>query len=373
MLVQQHAMRALDLFSGIGGLSLALQSITYTIAYCEIDGTCQQVLAANMRSGKLHTAPIYPDITKLTAADIQGSRPDIIVAGFPCQDVSCLVPAGTAAGVHGSRSSLFQHIIRLARALPSVKYIFLENSPCLMTRGGADVLGALQQAGFKRFAHGLFSARDVGAPHLRRRWFCLASKLSHSPPQLPRLDGIPVMRHKWLREKGPKLIPKPISKSELRCLRTQCSMLGNAVVPQAACMAYALLCASLRSPIHTGTLSPSSMILTDRGAVMKADIAVPSHTRQARRLQPRITMMDDTGKIVHRSLWRTPVHALRAWSPCRTMTDRALWNLVNMIFFEENSVFKGQISDRPLTHTINPRFIEYLMGYPPKWTAYPCV
>lgn len=49
----------LDLFSGIGGFSLGLRSVCRTIAYCEQDTTCQQILTKNIAKGLLHRAPIF--------------------------------------------------------------------------------------------------------------------------------------------------------------------------------------------------------------------------------------------------------------------------------------------------------------------------
>jgi site-specific DNA-cytosine methylase len=59
-------MRTLDLFSGIGGFAVALQCVTKVAAYCEIDAACRSVLAANIRKGLLHNAPILDDVTKVS-------------------------------------------------------------------------------------------------------------------------------------------------------------------------------------------------------------------------------------------------------------------------------------------------------------------
>lgn len=82
-------MHAVSLFSGIGGIDLALKPHCHTRLYCEIDLACRQVLQARMASGQLHEAPIHADVTTLTKQTLQdllGSTPiDIITGGFPCQ------------------------------------------------------------------------------------------------------------------------------------------------------------------------------------------------------------------------------------------------------------------------------------------------
>lgn len=77
-------MRALDLFSGIGGISLALKDFCKVQAYVEIDDYCQAVLRSRIAEGKLDNAEIYSDVKKFkTEKEI-----DIIYGGFPCQGIS---------------------------------------------------------------------------------------------------------------------------------------------------------------------------------------------------------------------------------------------------------------------------------------------
>lgn len=158
----------LDLFSGIGGIALALHPWVQTVAYCEIEKYPQKVLRANMERGNLDTAPIYPDVTTLKGEDLE-HRIDIITGGFPCQDISV---AGHGRGLEGERSGLFFEIVRLACEL-SPRYIFLENVPAITSRGGVRVLAEITQIGYDcRWT--TLSAQTVGANHKRERWFLLA-------------------------------------------------------------------------------------------------------------------------------------------------------------------------------------------------------
>jgi site-specific DNA-cytosine methylase len=74
-------MNALDLFSGIGGISIALSEYCRTKYYCEIEPYCQAVLLSRMASGDLDNALIWDDITTLNAGEL--GAVDIIVGGFP--------------------------------------------------------------------------------------------------------------------------------------------------------------------------------------------------------------------------------------------------------------------------------------------------
>ncbi|WP_414699030.1 DNA cytosine methyltransferase [Oligoflexus sp.] len=72
----------------------------------------------------------------------------------------------------GKRSGLFGEIPRLAQELRS-PFIFLENVPGLRTRGLDRVVGELSSRRYDcRWR--MLSAADVGAPHIRKRWFLLA-------------------------------------------------------------------------------------------------------------------------------------------------------------------------------------------------------
>ena len=158
----------LDLFSGIGGLSMALNEWVRPIAYCEIDLYCQAVLISGMERFKLHNAPIWDDIRTLEASDLPQPI-DIIYGGFPCQDISI---AGNGKGLEGERSGLFFEIMRLAKEIkPS--FIFLENVPAITSRGGLRVIREVAEMGYDcRWC--VISAASVGAPHKRERWFLLA-------------------------------------------------------------------------------------------------------------------------------------------------------------------------------------------------------
>lgn len=157
----------LDLFSGIGGITLALNGWVRPACYCEIDKYAQSVLLSRIADGQLPRAPIWDDITSLNGSMLPNI--DIIYGGFPCQDISS---AGRGGGLEGKRSGLFFEILRLARETRPT-FLFLENVAAIRTRGLGTVIHALAEIGYDcRWT--MLSASDIGAPHKRERWFLLA-------------------------------------------------------------------------------------------------------------------------------------------------------------------------------------------------------
>lgn len=158
----------MDLFSGIGGISLALKEWVTPLAYCETDAYCQAVLLSRMAEESLCNAPIWDDVKTLDGTIFKGEI-DIIYGGFPCQDISV---AGKGKGLEGERSGLFFEIVRLAKEIKP-KFIFLENVPAITTRGGMRVIREITEMGYDcRWC--VISAASVGALHRRERWFLLA-------------------------------------------------------------------------------------------------------------------------------------------------------------------------------------------------------
>lgn len=161
-------LHGLDLFSGIGGNTLALRDYVRTVAYCEQDRHAQAVLLSRMADGNIEPAPIWDDITSLRGEHLNIPI-DIIIAGFPCQDISV---AGRGEGLDGQRSGLVFEIFRLIDEIKPA-FVFLENVPAIRTRGGERVVKELASRGYD-CRWDTLSAFDVGAPHKRERWFLLA-------------------------------------------------------------------------------------------------------------------------------------------------------------------------------------------------------
>lgn len=189
-------LRVMDLFSGIGGFSLGLKRAGgfKTVAYCEIDPYCQQVLQARMRDGSLDTAPICTDITKLDGKPWRGGV-DLICGGFPCQDISS---CGLRAGISGERSGLWGEMFRIICDVRP-EYVLVENVAALLERGMDRVLGDLAQGGFDA-EWSIVSACSMGAPHMRERVFIVAysDSVGSQTVQRKRRKDAPLLGERYL-------------------------------------------------------------------------------------------------------------------------------------------------------------------------------
>ena len=168
-------LNGLDLFSGIGGISLALSDWVCSVAYCESDLYAQSVLLSRMERVQLPAAPIWDDVRTLCREVIRADI-DIIYGGFPCQDISV---AGDGQGLAGKRSGLVSEIFRLVGDIRPA-FIFLENVPAIRTRGAELVVKTLARQRYD-CRWDVVSAAEVGAPHLRKRWFLLAADTNSFP------------------------------------------------------------------------------------------------------------------------------------------------------------------------------------------------
>jgi len=164
-------LNGLDLFTGIGGITLALSEWVKPVAYCEIDPYCQSLLLQRMQEGNLPKAPIWDDVQTLPHSELP--KIDIIYGGFPCQDISV---AGIGKGLEGERSALFFEIVRLAKEIKP-PFIFLENVSAIRGRGLNRVGEELAKLRYD-CRWGIISAREIGARHSRKRWFLLAYSTS---------------------------------------------------------------------------------------------------------------------------------------------------------------------------------------------------
>lgn len=179
-----------SLFSGVGGLDLAVESFfdADTVWHCEFDPEPSKVLAARW--------PDVPNLGDITQVDWATVAPvDILCGGFPCQDLSL---AGRRKGLRpGTRSGLWADFRNAIEALrPSI--VIIENvrgllsgcaesdsdvEPCPgcvgdgehrpLVRALGRVLGDLAALGFDA-EWGSLQASDVGAPHGRFRVFVVA-------------------------------------------------------------------------------------------------------------------------------------------------------------------------------------------------------
>jgi len=165
------------LFSGIGGLDLALEAFGHTPRWqAEIDPYARAVLARHWPG--IHC---FKDVREI---DHEAPPVDIICGGSPCRNIS---NAGNREGIDGAKSVLWSEFARIVRVLrPGL--VFFENVAAILGRGLVRVLGDLAACGYDAVWE-TFRASDVGAPHRRDRLFLLAYSDSERVRELRRWRG----------------------------------------------------------------------------------------------------------------------------------------------------------------------------------------
>jgi len=164
------AITHVSLCAGYGGidigLSRAIPSLR-TVAFSEIEAFACANLVSKMEAGLLDAAPIWTDLKTFPWAAFHG-RVDILSGGYPCQPFSS---AGKRLGTEDPRH-LWPYIANGIRAMRP-RLCFFENVEGHISLGLREVVSELEGIGYK-VAWGIFSAREVGAPHQRKRVFIMA-------------------------------------------------------------------------------------------------------------------------------------------------------------------------------------------------------
>lgn len=151
----------IDLFAGLGGFRLALESFGARCVYSnEWDIPVQKVYAENFGDTP------EGDITKVDEHAIPDH--DILCAGFPCQAFSI---SGKQRGFEDSRGTLFFDVARIVKAkMPKV--VFLENVKNFATHDNGRTLevvkSTMEELGYT-FYQRVLNAVDFGVPQKRER------------------------------------------------------------------------------------------------------------------------------------------------------------------------------------------------------------
>ena len=154
----------IDLFSGIGGFSLAARWAGLdTIVFCERDKFCQKVLNKHWPG-----VPIHDDIT--TFDGTKYSNVFLLTGGFPCQPFSC---AGKRRGKEDDRY-LWPDMLRvISETKPH--WVIGENVAGFVSMGLDGCISDLEREGYEVQPF-IIPACAVNAPHRRDRvWICAHS------------------------------------------------------------------------------------------------------------------------------------------------------------------------------------------------------
>lgn len=158
----------LDLFSGIGGFSLGLETagLADTVAFCDIDKYCTKVLNKHWPH-----VPVFSDIKELNYDKLKANginNIDIITGGYPCQPFSV---AGLKKGEEDPRH-LWPEYFRLVKELRPT-WVIGENVSGHVKQGLDTVLENLESEGYSTRTFSI-SASSIGANHKRERVWILA-------------------------------------------------------------------------------------------------------------------------------------------------------------------------------------------------------
>ena len=166
-------MNELALFAGAGGGLLGGHLLGWrTVCAVEWDSYAASVLVARQNDGCLPSFPIWDDVQTFDGRPWRGII-DVISGGFPCQDISS---AGKGAGIDGERSGMWRHMARIIGEVRP-KFVFVENSPLLTSRGLHRVIGDLAEMGYDA-KWGVLGAHHVGGLHKRDRIWIVANATS---------------------------------------------------------------------------------------------------------------------------------------------------------------------------------------------------
>lgn len=238
-----------SLFAGIGGFELGIERAipnAHTIWQVEQNTFCQSILRKHWPN-----ATIYDDVRTVGAHNLQPV--DMIIGGYPCQSTSL---AGNMRGLQDeNKSGLWWHMHRIIGDLKP-RIVIIENVANAIRLGGPEVVGSLATLGYN-CEWSIISAQQCGAPHLRKRWFCVAysngmrsDKTKHgrvtsvvnngAKIQCGRSSGNESTQTYWQRTAAPKPticamddgFSRGLDRATRRLHKEQLKALGNAIVPQ---------------------------------------------------------------------------------------------------------------------------------------------
>lgn len=164
-------MKSIELFAGIGGISLAAEwAGIETIAFCERDPFCQKVLNKHWPN-----VPIFDDVRTLNRKVLEekgvldpGGTVDVISGGFPCQPYS---KAGKRKGKNDDRD-LWPEMFRIIEEIRPT-WVVGENVANFANMELDRTLSDLESIGYKGQSF-IIPACAVNAKHRRERTFVLA-------------------------------------------------------------------------------------------------------------------------------------------------------------------------------------------------------
>jgi len=160
--------RVIDLFAGVGGLSLGFKMVGFDIVLAnEFD----ESIAKSYKYNHPETEVIVEDITKISHKDVFTKfkeKIEVVIGGPPCQGFS---QKGQRKSINDDRNYLFKQFVEVVKYVQP-KYFVMENVPNLLTTEGGyfkeEIITLFESLGYK-LSTGILNAADFGVPQNRRR------------------------------------------------------------------------------------------------------------------------------------------------------------------------------------------------------------
>lgn len=173
----------IDLFSGVGGLSLGFEMAGFTVVLAnEYDASIADAYVKNRPNTKM----IVNDITKLPIDSTfypYKNKVDLIVGGPPCQGFS---QKGKRKTIHDERNFLFRYYYEVV-SLVKPTYFVMENVPNLLTAENGyfkkEITELFESLGYT-ISSDVLNAADFGVPQNRKR-AVIIGKLGSKAVELP--------------------------------------------------------------------------------------------------------------------------------------------------------------------------------------------
>jgi DNA (cytosine-5)-methyltransferase 1 len=179
--MQQHKIRVVELFAGVGGFRIGLEGASdayKTIWNNQWEPSTQHQDASLVYRARFGTeGHSNKDINLVSTDEIPDH--DLLVGGFPCQDYSVAATLSRSGGIEGKKGVLWWQIYRILneKGAKRPKYVFFENVDRLLnspaTQRGRDfaiILASLSDLGYI-VEWRIINAADYGMPQRRRRTY----------------------------------------------------------------------------------------------------------------------------------------------------------------------------------------------------------
>lgn len=190
MAQNNHIIRVVELFAGVGGFRIGLEGASD--AYETIWNNQWEPSTKHQDASLVYQARFgkkghsNQDINLVKTAEIPDH--DLLVGGFPCQDYSVAASLSRSGGIEGKKGVLWWQIYRILQEKGDSKpnYIFFENVDRLLNspasqrgRDFAIILASLADLGYI-VEWRVINAADYGMPQRRRRTY-IVGYLENSP------------------------------------------------------------------------------------------------------------------------------------------------------------------------------------------------